>query len=148
MAIVRLFYATELRYGIIHDLAWKIWHGEPIDLRMGHVNQIWQGDANAYLARLFPLCANPPTVINLTGPQVLSVRSLAQRLGQELGREPVFAGQESDTALLGDASRLVARLGPPATPIDQVIRWMAHWVRIGGPSLGKPTKYESRSGEF
>lgn len=148
LLIVRLFYAAELRYGIVHDLAWKIWNQEPIDLAMGHVNQIWQGDANAYLARLFPLCASPPAVINLTGPETLSVRRLALQLGAALGREPVFSGQESQTALLGDASRLVEQFGPPSVSIDQLVRWMAHWVEIGGASLGKPTKYESRSGSF
>lgn len=148
LLIVRLFYATELRYGIIHDLAWKVFNQEPIDLGMGHVNQIWQGDANAYLCRLFPLCACPPAAINLTGPQTLSVRRLALQLGKELGTEPIFAGQESETALLGDASRLIAQFGPPSVSPDQILRWMAHWVKIEGASLGKPTKYESRSGRF
>jgi len=148
LVIARLFYATELRYGIVHDLAWKIYQEEPIDLAMGHVNQIWQGDANAYLARLFPLCTSPATVINLTGPEVLGVRRLAQRLGEELGKEPVFAGEEADTALLGDASRLVEQFGEPEIAPEQIVRWVAHWVEIGGRSLGKPTKYESRTGKF
>jgi len=146
--VSRLFYAAELRYGIIHDIGWKVWEGQPIDLTMGHVNQIWQGDANAYLARSFSLCANPPTVLNLTGTQVLRVRDIATRLGEHLDREPVFLGGEADSALLGDAGELLARLGPPETPIDDVIRWMAHWIRTGGRSLGKPTKYESRQGKF
>lgn len=148
LCIVRLFYATELRYGIIHDIAWKVYHGEPIDLRMGYVNQIWQGDANAYLARLFPMCASPATVVNMTGPDVLSVRDIAIRLGELLDRSPQFAGEEEDTALLGDAALLHRRLGMPAVPVDRIIRWMAHWVQIGGNSLGKPTRYESRTGEF
>ncbi len=146
--IVRLFYATELRYGIIHDLAWKVARGEPIDLTMGHVNQIWQGDANAYLARCMPLCASPARIVNLTGPQVLRVRDLAACLGAQLGREPVFRGAEADTALLGDARALIGELGPPAVAPEQICRWMAQWVRAGGRSLGKPTKYESRTGEF
>ncbi|MBI2503868.1 MAG: NAD(P)-dependent oxidoreductase [Candidatus Latescibacteria bacterium] len=148
LAIVRLFYATELRYGILHDLAWKIWQQEPIALSMGQVNQLWQGDANAYLCRLFPLCESPPAVINMTGPETLSVRQLALELGATLGKEPIFTGQESETALLGDASRFIARFGPPSVSIPQIIQWLAHWVKIGGPSLGKPTKYESRSGKF
>ena len=148
VAIARLFYATELRYGIIHDIAWKVWRREPVDLRMGHVNQIWQGDANAYLARLFPLCSSPPAVINITGPQVLAVRRIALDLGRELGVEPQFAGAEEESALLGDASGLVARLGPPAVSPQRIIRWMARWVRAGGSSLGKPTGYESRQGRF
>ena len=144
----RLFYATELRYGILHDLAWRVWSGEPVDLAMGHVNQIWQGDANAYLARSFPLCTNPPTTLNMTGTEVLSVRRLAHRFGEFLGREPLFVGQERETALLGDSSALTERLGPPETSIDTVVEWMAHWVRIGGASHGKPTRYESRTGAF
>ena len=148
LAIVRLFYATELRYGILHDLAWKIWQQQPIDLGMGQVNQLWQGDANAYLCRLFPGCEAPPAVINMTGPETHSVRQLALQLGAALGKDPVFTGQESENALLGDASRLIAQLGPPTISIPQIIEWLAHWVKIGGPSLGKPTKYESRSGKF
>lgn len=148
LAIVRLFYATELRYGILHDLAWKIWNQQPIDLGMGHVNQLWQGDANSYLCRLFPYCENPAAVINMTGPETLSVRQLALALGQALGREPLFTGTEADNALLGDASWLIERLGAPAVSIPQIIAWLAPWVKGGGPSLGKPTKYESRTGKF
>jgi len=144
----RLFYATELRYGILHDIAWKVWSGEPVELSMGHVNQIWQGDANGYLARSFPLCANPPTTLNMTGSEVLSVRRLAHRFGELLDREPLFSGQEGETALLGDSSALMERLGPPGTSIETVVEWMAHWVRIGGASHGKPTRYESRTGAF
>jgi len=148
VAIVRLFYATELRYGIIHDLAWKVFNGEPIDLTMGHVNQIWQGDANAYLAQCFPLCESPARVINLTGKDVLSVRDLAGKLGRVLNREPVFRGTEADSALLGDAGALMARLGPPAVSPDQIVEWMGQWILGGGRSLGKPTKYASRDGRF
>ena len=148
VAVARLFYATELRYGIIHDLAWKVWRREPIDLRVGHVNQIWQGDANAYLARLFPLCSSPPAVINITGPQVLPVRRIARDLGRELGVEPLFTGVEQESALIGDPSMLVSRFGPPSVPPERIVRWMARWVRAGGRSLGKPTGYESRQGRF
>lgn len=148
LAIVRLFYATELRYGIVHDVAWRVFQGEPIDLGMGHVNQIWQGDANAYLTRMFPLCDSPAVVINLTGPEVLSVREIARQVGEVLGRAPVFVGREADSALLGDASRLVEGFGGPDIAPEQIVRWVAHWVEMGGKSLGKPTKYESRSGKF
>ncbi len=148
LCTMRLFYATELRYGIIHDIAWRVWTGEPIDVTMGHVNQIWQGDANAYLARSFPLCTNPQTTLNMTGESVLSVRDIAERIGVIVGRDPEFIGQEAERALLGDTTALTDRLGPPETPIDDVIDWMAHWVQIGGGSHGKPTKYESRTGDF
>ncbi|MYA78421.1 MAG: NAD-dependent epimerase/dehydratase family protein [Gemmatimonadetes bacterium] len=148
LVIVRLFYATELRYGIIHDLGRKIHDGVPIDLDMGHVNQIWQGDANRYLACLFPLCSSPATILNLTGPDVLSVRSMSGMLGRRLGIEPDFTGRESDTALLGNARRLFDRLGDPEVPPERIVDWVAHWIRMGGRSLDKPTGYESRSGRF
>lgn len=148
LLIVRLFYATELRYGIIHDLGRKIHDGVPIDLAMGHVNQIWQGDANSYLARLFPLCSSPATILNLTGPDVLSVRSMSGTLGRRLETEPTFTGRESGTALLGNARRLFDRLGEPEVPPERIVDWVAHWIRIDGRSLDKPTGYESRTGRF
>ena len=122
--------------------------GEPVDLTTGRVNQIWQGDANAWLARSFPLCSNPPEVVNMTGPEVLSVRAIAAAAGAEMGRQPVFAGKEAETSLLGNAGRLIERLGPPEIPVETMIRWTARWVARGGRSLGKPTKYEVRSGQF
>lgn len=146
--IVRLFYATELRYGIIHDLAQKIKAGETIDLSMGYFNQIWQGDANGYLLQCFSLCACPAQVINLTGPDILSVRSVAQRLGELMGIRPRFAGTETDTALLGDASLAIKHFGLPAVTSDQIIEWVAWWTMHGGESLGKPTKFERRDGKF
>ena len=148
LLIVRLFYASELRYGIVLDLAQKIWRQIPIELGMGHVNQIWQGDANAYLARMFPLCDNPARVINMTGGEVLSVRALAQDLGRIMNVEPVFRGRESETALLGDATALFQRLGRPQVSPETLVSWVAHWVMSGGRTLGKPTGYQSRSGEF
>lgn len=148
LLIVRLFYATELRYGIIHDLGRKIEDDGPIDLGMGHVNQIWQGDANSYLARMFPFCSSPATILNMTGPDILSVRAVAETLGRRLDRKPCFTGAESDKALLGDARRLFDRLGKPEIPAEKIADWVAHWIRSGGRSLDKPTGYESRTGQF
>ena len=115
LLIVRLFYATEPRYGIIRDLADKVWQQEPIDLTMGYVNQIWQGDANAYLCRFFPLCHSPADVINLTGPEVLSVRELAEQLGKIMGKTPRFTGTEAPDALLGIASACARNLAARAS---------------------------------
>ncbi len=148
LAIVRLFYATELRYGIIHDLAWRVWNGDAIDLTMGYVNQIWQGDANAYLCQFFPLCDRPAAFFNMTGTQVLSTRAMAMRLGELMGRPPHFIHSEADDALLGNAERLFEQLGRPQVSVERMLQWVAHWVQQGGKSLGKPTKYESRSGKF
>lgn len=148
LLIVRLFYATELRYGILHDIAWKVWTEEPIDLAMGYVNQIWQGDANGYLCRFMPLCESPAAIINLTGGEILAVRDVAEQLGRAMGKSPRFVGKEAPDALLGDNSRLCTEFGAPATGTAQMLHWVAHWVMADGRSLGKPTKYESRSGKF
>ncbi|MBT3601823.1 MAG: NAD(P)-dependent oxidoreductase [Candidatus Latescibacteria bacterium] len=148
LSIVRLFYATELRYGILIDIAQKIHDQTPIDLAMGHVNQIWQGDANAYLAQMFPLCESPANIINMTGKEVLPIRELATSLGERMGINPIFEGTESDNALLGDANKMFNHFGLPQNPIDTIVDWVAHWMKSGGPTLGKPTKYESRTGKF
>ncbi|MCU0646158.1 MAG: NAD(P)-dependent oxidoreductase, partial [bacterium] len=146
--IVRLFYATELRYGIIHDLAQKIKNRIPIDLSMGYFNQIWQGDANAFIVRCLALCAVPAKIINLTGPEIVSVRQVAQRLGELMRVEPQLQGQESSTALLGNSSEIFQHFGKPLISIDQIIEWVAWWVMHEGASLGKPTKFEKRDGKF
>ncbi len=146
--IVRLFYATELRYGIILDIATKVNDRTPIDLSMGYVNQIWQGDACDMLARSFPLCASPADVINLTGTETLSVQAVAEALGERLGVAPIFTGKPEATALLGDATRYVETFGAPRVPAEQIIDWVATWVKHEGATLGKPTKYESRTGDF
>jgi nucleoside-diphosphate-sugar epimerase len=148
VVILRLFYATELRYGIILDIAQKIKVHKPIDLAMGFVNQIWQGDANAYLARSFSLCESPAKVLNLTGREILSVRQIAEQLGELMGIEPFFEGQEGRTALLGNSSALFRLLGPPRVAPSQIIEWVAYWVQHAKPTLNKPTKYERRDGRF
>ena len=135
--IVRLFYATELRYGIILDIATKVKEQTPIDLSMGYANQIWQGDACDMLARSFPLCASPADVINLTGTDTLSVREVAESLGERLGVAPIFTGAPEETALLGDATRYVDTFGAPRVPSAQIIEWVAWWVETRGLDAGQ-----------
>jgi nucleoside-diphosphate-sugar epimerase len=147
VTILRLNYAVELRYGVLCDVARKIAAGEPVDLTMGDANVIWQGDANAYTLRAFGLCASPPAVLNLTGPRI-RIRDVAERLGEALGRKPVFSGAEAPTALLSNPAKCHALFGPPAVPLDAMIVWTAGWVKAGGRSLGKPTKYQARDGSF
>ena len=148
MAILRLNYAIDLRYGVLLDIARKVFEREPIDLTMGHVNVIWQGDANSACLRSFAFCESPPRVLNLTGPETLSVRSLGEAFGNRLGIAPVFAGAESDSALLSNASKLHSTLGTPSVSVAQMIEWVAHWVEAKRPTWSKPTHYESTSGRF
>lgn len=148
VTLLRLNYAVELRYGVLRDLADRVMRREPIDLAMGWVNVIWQRDANAVALRALARCAVPPLVLNVTGPERLSVRDLATRLGERLGVSPVFAGREAETALLSDAARCHALFGPPAVRAATVLEWVAEWVGRGGSSLAKPTHFEERGGRF
>lgn len=148
MAIVRLNYAIDLRYGVLVDLAEKILHGNPIDLSMGYVNIIWQGDANDRILRMLARCSSPPEVLNLTGGETLSVRNLAIRLGERMGKPAIFSGEEADRALLSNAAKSVDWFGPPRVGVDSMIDWVADWLQSGHPTLGKPTHFETRDGRF
>ncbi len=147
-AILRLNYANELRYGVLHDVAERVYERQPIDLSMGFVNVIWQRDANSVALRAFAHCASPPLVINLTGVETLSVRTMAERFGAVWGIQPVFEGREQENALLSNARRCEQTFGPPQVSVDQMVEWIAAWVARGGRSLGKPTHYEERKGAF
>jgi len=148
VALVRLNYACDLRYGVLHDLAQKILEGSPVDLAMGHVNLIWQGDANSAALRLLEHAASPALPVNVTSPVTYSVRALALELGQRLGRPPVFAGQESTSALLSNAGLMTRLLGAPPTPLEWMLDATAQWLLAGGRSLGKPTRFQVRDGVF
>lgn len=148
VTLLRLNYAVELRYGVLVDIGRKVFEREPVDVTMGHVNVIWQGDANSVCLRSFALCQSPPAVLNLTGPETVSVREVALRFGELFGVEPVFKGVEAGAVLLSDASRCHARFGKPSVGVEQMIEWIAEWTRIGGASLDKPTHFETRDGKF
>jgi nucleoside-diphosphate-sugar epimerase len=146
--VFRLFYAVDLRYGVLVDIARKVFSGEPIDLTVGYVNVMWQGDASSYALRSVALVECPPRLLNVTGPEIASVRELALRFGRRFGREPQFTGSEGPLAILGDSSLCRSLLGPSSVTLDRLCDWTAHWVESGGRSLGKPTKYERSDGQF
>jgi nucleoside-diphosphate-sugar epimerase len=148
VAILRLNYAIDLRYGILLDIAEKVYHGAPVNLTMGDVNVIWQGDANAVFLRAFSLCQSPPTILNLAGPETVSIRWLAAQFGALFEKEPIFEGEETETALLSNASRCHQLFGYPRISLGQMVSWVAHWVRISGAILNKPTHFEVRDGRF
>lgn len=141
--LFRLNYAIDLRYGVLLEIGRKVAAGQPVDLRMGHVNVIWQGDANERALRCLEHCASPEAVLNVTGPEVATVRAIASEFGRHLGRAPLFEGEELPSALLSNAARSIRLFGPPRVGLERMIAWTAHWIRIGGPTLDKPTHYES-----
>jgi hypothetical protein len=145
---VRLNYAVALRYGVLTDLAIAIAQGRSIPLEMGYVNVIWQGDSNAIALRCLAQVSQPPLVVNVTGPETLSVRDAAWSLGRKLGKEPIFTGSEAPDALLSNTSVMHKLFGPPAASTDQLIDWTAEWVSRGGDVLGKPTHFGARDGGF
>jgi len=148
VAIVRLNYAVDLRYGVVVDIASRVLRGEAIDLAMGYVNVIWQGDANDWALRCLAHASAPPFVVNVTGRETLAVRALATRLGELLGRAPVFTGTEAPDALLSNAALAHSIFGEPSVSTDALLEMVAEWVRAGRPLLGKPTHFEERTGTF
>ena len=147
VALLRLNYANEPRYGVLRDLADAIVRHEAIELSMGHVNVIWQKDAGSIALRALAHCASPPLVVNVTGP-AQAVADLAERLGARLGVKPRFEGTEQDTALLSDPRLCRELFGPLETPVEAMIERVAEWVKAGGEGLGKPTHFQEREGKF
>jgi nucleoside-diphosphate-sugar epimerase len=148
VAILRLNYATEMRYGVLVDLARRISRGEPVDVTMGYFNAIWQGDANAMALAALDHASTPASIVNIAGREEVSVRGAAAELARRLNVEVAFTGCEAKDALLSNGSRGWTLLGEPRIGMAQLLPWTADWIRRGGEHLGKPTHFESRTGRF
>jgi nucleoside-diphosphate-sugar epimerase len=146
--LFRLNYAIDMRYGVLHDVGRKVRDGEAIDLSMGHVNVIWQGDANSVALRCLARATTPTTPINVTGLETIEIRWLAAEFGRLLGRTPKVTGKESPTGWLNDASRMAREFGPPSVPLSKMIEWTADWLERDMVTLNKPTHYEVRDGKY
>ena len=146
--LMRLEYAIDMRYGVLHDVAQKVLAGQPVDVTMGHVNVLWQGEANEQALRLLAHCTTPTSPINVSGPEVVSVRALAQEFGRLLGKKATITGKEAPTAWLVDTSEAQRLFGAPRVPLAKLLEWQADWVARGLPSLGKPTHFETRDGKY
>lgn len=146
--LLRVSYAVEPRYGVVLDVVQKVYHDEPVDVTMGHACVIWQGDANAQALMALEHCQSPPHILNVTGPEVLSIRKLAETAARLLGKTPMISGEEASTALLIDSTRACGLFGYPVVALERIVRWTVDWVVSGGSTHGKPTHFETRDGRF
>lgn len=146
--LFRLNYSIDLRYGVLHDIAVKVRNREPLDVTMGHVNVIWQGDACAQALRCLKHCTVPTTPINVSGPEILSVRALAEEFGMRLDKRPIIVGEEADRSWLTNTELATRLFGPPQMPLPLLLDWIADWVAADRRSLNKPTKFDVRSGAY
>jgi hypothetical protein len=148
MLIYRLNYANDVSYGVLLEIGRSVLEGRPIDLSMGHVNVIWQQDANEIALRSLLHCANPPKILNVTGPETASVRWIAHEFGRLFGKQPQFTGEEQDTALLSNAAECFRLFGYPSFSLREMIELDAAWLQEGGKTLNKPTHFQERKGNF
>ena len=148
VSIFRLNYAIDLRYGVLYDIARQVHAGEAVDITMGNVNVIWQGDANTIALRALARASSPPEIINVTGPETIPMRFLVEAFARRFGVEPKLTGDEAPTALLNNAAKAFGLFGYPSVPLATMIDWVAAWIEAGGPSLDKPTHFQEREGKF
>ncbi len=145
---IRLNYAVECRYGVLYDIGSRVWAGEPVDVTTGYANVIWQGDACSQVLRALGQASHPATVLNVTGPELFSVRYAAEEFGRLMGRKPVFRGEENGRGYLSNAARANGLFGNPSVPLHRIIAYTAQWIMAGGESLGKPTHFETQDGKY
>ena len=146
--IYRLNYANDLRYGVLVDIGKAVNEQRPIDLRMGYVNVIWQAEANEFALRCLHHCTSPSAILNITGPESVSVKHIAVSFGRLLDKQPEFVNEEQNTALLSDAAQSYRLFGPPRVPLNQMLELIASWIKLGGKTLDKPTHFQEREGKF
>ena len=148
MVLFRLNYALDLRYGVLLEIGKSVYHQNPIDLSMGYANVIWQGDANEFAIRSLLHCESPAKKLNVTGPETISIKWLAHEFGKLMERDPIFENEPAENALLNNSNHAYELFGKPKVNLDSMIKWTAHWLKIDGEVLGKPTHFQERKGDF
>jgi nucleoside-diphosphate-sugar epimerase len=147
-SLIRLNYAIDLRYGVLYEVGKQVFNGEAVDLSTGQVNVIWQGDANAQALLALGHCTVPANIFNVTGPETVSIRRVATDFGKLLGKPVTFRGTERETVLLNNAAKATRLFGYPTVSLQQMLEWIAHWLKLGGKTLNKPSHFEVRDGKF
>ena len=147
-SILRLNYATEMRYGVLVDVARQVFEGRPVNLSMGSLNAIWQGDANAMSLLALEEARTPAWTINIAGPEQISVRRVAETFGRIMEKAVIYQGEEAPDALLSNGQKGHALWGYPTVSLERMLHWISDWVSGGGASLNKPTHFENRAGNF
>ena len=145
---LRLNYAIDMRYGVLHDVARWVSAGEPVPLTMGHVNVIWQGDASSQALRALRHCTSPTSPLNIGGPEATSIRALAHAFGERFKKTPQFEGTEAATAWINSTAQAQRLFGQPIVPLETMIGWTVDWIERALPAYKKPTHFEVRSGRF
>jgi nucleoside-diphosphate-sugar epimerase len=148
VALIRLNYAVELRYGVLVDIATKVKDNLPVDVEMGFFNAIWQGDVNNIVLRSLLQSSTTAQQLNIAGAETLSVREVAKKFGELFGVEVNFIGKEAKTALLSNSKLAYELYGKPTVSIDELIRWTTYWLKEEKKLLGKPTHFEVRDGKY
>ena len=148
VTLIRLNYSVEMRYGVLVDIALKVKNRQPVDLTMGYFNVIWQGDMNDYVLRSLEYADSPAKILNITGPEILNVKDVAEEFGHLMGTKVSFSGAEAPTALLNNSNHAFELFGKPKVPVQQVIKWIAGWLNEDKSILGKPTHFEVRDGKY
>lgn len=146
--IYRLNYANDVTYGVLLEIAKSVKEKRPVDVSMGHVNVIWQGDANEIALRALHHCSVPSKILNVTGPETVSVRWVAKEFGKLFDQTPEFINGEQDTALLSNAAESARLFGYPSVSLKQMIEVIAGWLKEGGKTINKPTHFQERTGQF
>lgn len=146
--LYRLNYAVDLRYGVLYDIGSRIWEDKPVSASVQHFNVIWQGDANNYALMSLGLCNNPPEILNITGPETISLTHIAEEFGRIFNKQVSYEGKPGDKAYLNNAAKAFKLFGYPEISLNQMIQWQAEWIMKGGKSLGKPTHFEVNNGKF
>ena len=145
---IRLNYSVELRYGVLVDIATKVWNGQPVDVTTGFANVIWQGDACSQVLQGLGAASSPAAILNVAGPETFAVRKVAQRFGELMGKAVTITGEENGRAYLSNSAKATSLFGYPAVPLGKILEWTADWVKAGGASLGKPTHFETQDGKY